>query len=192
LRVALLEFAAKGLSGARVDRIAALAKTSKRMIYYHFKNKEQLYSAALDHSYAEIRAKEAALDTEHMSPPDALRAIVTSSFDHHCQNALFVRLVMSENIHHARHISPSTVANSKQIIKTLTRILARGTEDGSFRPGIDPTHLHLTISGLGFHYVSNRPTFSHIFDMDMESSAAQDARRKIAADIVLRWCLKSP
>ncbi len=34
LEVATKEFAAKGLSGARIDAIAAATSTSKRMIYY--------------------------------------------------------------------------------------------------------------------------------------------------------------
>lgn len=95
---------------------------------------------------------------------------------------------MNENIHHARYISARTVEGNRKIIEILTRILELGTKNGSFRPNIDPKHLHLTISGLGFHYVSNRHTFSHIFEMDMESPAAIAQRRDIAVDIVLRWC----
>jgi hypothetical protein len=35
LEVATREFAQKGLAGARIDEIAKLTRTSKRMIYYH-------------------------------------------------------------------------------------------------------------------------------------------------------------
>jgi AcrR family transcriptional regulator len=34
IEVATQEFANKGLAGARIDEIAALTRTSKRMIYY--------------------------------------------------------------------------------------------------------------------------------------------------------------
>jgi AcrR family transcriptional regulator len=36
LAVATREFATLGLAGARIDRIAAQTKSSKRMIYYYF------------------------------------------------------------------------------------------------------------------------------------------------------------
>ena len=36
LDVATSEFAAHGYHGSRVDEIAALTRTTKRMIYYHF------------------------------------------------------------------------------------------------------------------------------------------------------------
>src|SRR3546814_2239823 len=38
--VATKEFAEYGLSGARIDEIAAKTKSSKRMIYYYFGDKE--------------------------------------------------------------------------------------------------------------------------------------------------------
>jgi len=48
VEVATVEFAAEGYSGARVDTIAAKTRTSKRMIYYYFGGKEQLYLAVLE------------------------------------------------------------------------------------------------------------------------------------------------
>lgn len=42
------EFSRFGYAGARMDRIAKRAGFSKGMIYYHFRSKEQLFSAALE------------------------------------------------------------------------------------------------------------------------------------------------
>ena len=47
LEIASEEFAANGLSGARIDEIAARTRSSKRMIYYYFGDKEGLYLSAL-------------------------------------------------------------------------------------------------------------------------------------------------
>jgi AcrR family transcriptional regulator len=192
LRVALREFAARGLSGARVDRIAAQVKTSKRMLYYYFKSKEELYEAVLEEAYAGIRATEADIDVDHMDPVAALRSIVSRSFDYHCAHEMFVRLVMNENIHQGRHISDSQISENRKIIETLSNILERGKKEGCFRADIDPRQLHLTISSFGFHFISNRFTFSRIFEMDMSSASAVAQRRAIAIDTVLRWCSSCP
>jgi AcrR family transcriptional regulator len=45
LAAARREFAAFGIAGARVDRIAAEAASNKAQIYYYFGNKEQLFDA---------------------------------------------------------------------------------------------------------------------------------------------------
>ena len=51
LAAARQEFAEHGLSGARIDTIAARMRTNKRMIYYYFGSKEGLYLATLEQVY---------------------------------------------------------------------------------------------------------------------------------------------
>src|SRR3546814_8207136 len=51
LEIASQEFALNGLSGARIDEIAARTRSSKRMIYYYFGDKEGLYLRALENAY---------------------------------------------------------------------------------------------------------------------------------------------
>ncbi len=47
LRAARAEFAAHGLAGARVDRIAATAPANKKQIYVHFGSKEALFDSVI-------------------------------------------------------------------------------------------------------------------------------------------------
>jgi TetR/AcrR family transcriptional regulator len=47
LNAAIKEFSEYGFAGARIDRIAKIAKINKAMIYYHYKSKEKLYEAIL-------------------------------------------------------------------------------------------------------------------------------------------------
>src|SRR5947207_13354703 len=81
VEAATREFAEKGLSGARVDAIAARTRTSKRMIYYYFGGKEGLYIAVLEEAYRKIRGIEGKLDLAHQPPEEALRTLVSSTFD---------------------------------------------------------------------------------------------------------------
>ncbi len=48
LNAAKLIFSRHGFNGARIDQIAKEANVNKAMIYYHFKNKEELYDAVVD------------------------------------------------------------------------------------------------------------------------------------------------
>jgi TetR/AcrR family transcriptional regulator len=66
LAAAQHEFAAKGLSGARVDAIARRARANKRMIYHYFGNKDGLYLAALERVYEDLRGTERTLDLAHL------------------------------------------------------------------------------------------------------------------------------
>ena len=75
LEAATHEFARYGLGGARVDRIAARAGANKRMLYYYFGDKEDLFLAVLGR-YAHIRGAERELDLEHSDPREALKRLV--------------------------------------------------------------------------------------------------------------------
>ncbi|GAA1873193.1 TetR family transcriptional regulator [Asanoa iriomotensis] len=48
VEAAYAEFAAHGIAGARVDRVAATAGVNKALIYFHFGNKEGLFTAVFD------------------------------------------------------------------------------------------------------------------------------------------------
>ena len=98
-----------------------------------------------------------------------------------------MRLVCNENLHYGRFVKQSARIQALNVpaIDTVRRIVERGTRDGSFRDGVDPVDLHMTISALCFYNVSNRYTFSTIFKTDMESQAALAARRESVVATVL-------
>ena len=191
LEVATREFSEKGLAGARVDEIAERTNTSKRMIYYYFESKEGLYRAVLEKVYEQIRLIESGITTEDRPPEEALREIVRVTFDWHNKHPDFVRLVMNENIHQGEHIGAMTGIQVRRqtIVDLLRRVLVRGEKSGTFRKGLDPIDLHMSISALCFYNVSNRHTFSRIFERDMTSPKAVAARRDVVIDTILRWCM---
>src|ERR671912_1751686 len=92
LEVAAAEFGEKGLAGARIDEIAAMTQTSKRMIYYYFGSKEGLYLAVLEESYKKVRDIESELHLQDLEPEQALRRLVAFTFDHHLQHENYIRL----------------------------------------------------------------------------------------------------
>jgi AcrR family transcriptional regulator len=192
LAAAAVEFAARGFSNAFVDTIAARTHVNKRMIYYYFGSKRDLYVAVLKNEYGKIREAEQGLDLDHLPPVEALKQYTESAFNYYQENEQFVHLVNLENVLKGRHLkaSKSFQALNSPIIEILQRILKRGVAEKLFRPGIDPIELHMTISALGFFYISNRYTFGAIFSHDMQSPKASEHRKQVIVDTVLRYvCL---
>jgi AcrR family transcriptional regulator len=189
LETASREFALNGLSGARIDEIAARTKSSKRMIYYYFGDKEGLYLRALENAYQQVRQGESALDTEGLSPSDALRRLVEFTFDHHHEHEEFIRMVMIENIHHGEYIDKSDVIRDLNVtaIDHIAEIYRRGVAEGVFRSGLDPVELHWQVSALCFFNVSNRATFSKIFERDIGTPAMLDRLKDNSVEMILRF-----
>ena len=192
LEVATEEFARNGLSGSRIDEIAARTRTSKRMIYYYFGDKEGLYVAVLESIYQKIRAIETRLDLDHLTPVDALKTLVEFTFDYQNENEDFVRLVMIENIHQGRYLARSKVIQELNVtaIDAIRGLYRRGVEQNVFRDGLDAIDIHWFISALCFFNVSNRATFSNIFKRDLTAPASLSSRRASVVDTITRFVLR--
>jgi len=192
LRAAHAEFAQNGLSGTRVEAIAARTRTSKRMIFYYFGDKESLYQAVLEEAYAEVRSGEAKLDLGDLPPDEALKRLVQFTFDHHRAHPDFIRLVMIENIHEGRHMAnmKSLVETNVAAISILERICKAGVKAGLFREDVSPLALHWQISAMSFFNVANRNTFSILFGDSLFSDLGQDKLREEVARTVVQSVLK--
>ncbi|MBA3477463.1 MAG: TetR family transcriptional regulator, partial [Lautropia sp.] len=107
LTAATDEFAAFGLGGARVDRIAERAGINKRMLYYYFGQKEDLFLAVLERSYEKIRGEEQNLNLTQVEPTEAIRRLIAFTWNYYIENPSFLILLNSENLHRARHLKKS-------------------------------------------------------------------------------------
>jgi AcrR family transcriptional regulator len=187
LDAATEEFARYGLGGARVDRIAARAGANKRMLYYYYRDKDNLFLAALERSYSQIRAAERSLDLEHLAPRLALRRLVEFTWRYFLEHPEFLTLLNSENLHKGRHVqrSRSVPEMHTPLVETLRGVLRRGERAGVFRRGIDPVQLYISIAGEGYFYLSNRYTLSQIFGRDLMAKKALAARARHNAEMIL-------
>ena len=189
LDVAMSEFAARGYAGSRVDEIAALTRTTKRMIYYHFGGKRQLYLAVLERAYAGIRAAEREVNVDNLDPVDAVRRVAEVTFDHHGAHPEFIRLVSIENIHNAEHVRELSQVSDlgAPVVALLEAILRRGRAHGVFRPDVDAIDVHMMISGFCVFRVANRHTFGVIFGRDLVDPAMHDRYRTMCGDMIVGY-----
>ncbi|RJQ78176.1 TetR/AcrR family transcriptional regulator [Pseudonocardiaceae bacterium YIM PH 21723] len=103
LAAAREEFAAYGIAGARVDRIAANAGVSKERIYGHFGSKDKLFEAALAEAQAEYQ-------TKFGSPGDDPLEYVGRIYDVHHSHPQLLRLLLWEALHHGDEALPEADA----------------------------------------------------------------------------------
>ena len=189
LSVATKEFADKGLAGARIDEIAAATRTSKRMIYYYFGNKDGLYVAVLEAAYGRMRQIEAALHLKDLTPEMALQNLVEFTYDHHQSNEDFIRLVMSENVNRGEYLGQSKAIQklNGSALETIDDLYTRGVKQGVFKKGLTPLEIHSAISALTFFNVSNRHTFGLIFKGQSVPGKAQTLKKSQVVDLITRY-----
>ncbi|MFB9378389.1 TetR family transcriptional regulator [Kineococcus gynurae] len=189
LEVATTVFARDGYSGARVDEIASITSTTKRMIYYYFGGKEQLYLTVLENAYNGVRTAEQALEVDDLDPVSAIRRLAELTYDYHHEHPDFIRLVSIENIHRGEFIrrldTLRTVAHRAPA--QIARILARGRAEDLFRTDVDEIDVHMVISAYCVFQVANRHTFEHLFGRDLADEDARSHHRTMMGDLVSAW-----
>ncbi|WP_275554932.1 TetR family transcriptional regulator [Mixta sp. Marseille-Q2659] len=193
LEGALKAFAEYGMQGARLEQIADYAQTTKRMVVYHFGNKEQLYIAVLEQVYQEIRQHETGLNLKAMPPEEAITRLVEESFDYHANHADFMRLVCSENLLRGRYIRQSAriQALNRSALDVLDDILTRGQQAGLFHDDVETIDVHRLISSICVHHVSNRYTFNALFSPDNSEADSIKRNRQLAVTATLRYLRRS-
>jgi AcrR family transcriptional regulator len=187
------EFSEHGLGGARMDRIAERAGLNKRLIYYYFEDKDRLFQAVLEQAYRHIRDEERRLNLLALKPADAVRRLVEFTWNYYLAHPEFLSLLNSENLQAARHLEKSQRARemNSPLIATLGEILERGRKEGSFRGGVDPLQLYVSIAGLAYFYISNQHTLSAIFGRNLMSAKAKNERLTHMTDVILGYVLRS-
>lgn len=186
------EFASHGLAGARVDRIAERAEVNKRLIYYYFGSKDDLFLAVLERTYADIREAEQRLHLDEVEPVEAIRQLISFTWHYYLEHPEFITLLNSENLHKAVHLKRSERIQemNSPLVQLLDGILARGRRDNLFHAGIDPIQLYISIASLCYFYLSNNPTLSAIFGRDLRAPKAMAQRLSHMTELVLGYVMR--
>ena len=178
---AIAVFAEHGLSGARMEQIATEAQTTKRMVVYYFKSKEQLYQEVLQHVYARIRETEQQLGLENVPP-----------VRYHATHADYMRVICMENMQRGKWLKSSGELKplNRTALSILEDILLRGQQQGVFQAGLDARDVHRLISSFSFYQVSNFYTFSSLYLDDPLPAIDDEAMVAHHCDIAVRAVIR--
>lgn len=119
LAAAFTEFAAHGVAGARIDRIAAAAKTSKERVYAYFRSKDELYLAVVAAMVRET------MDSVSLDVHD-LPGYVGEVFDFYVAHPEFLRFVQWGRLEHPRGFGPDANAATEAKVRALADAQAAG------------------------------------------------------------------
>ncbi|MCY4152710.1 MAG: TetR/AcrR family transcriptional regulator [Aestuariivita sp.] len=189
LEAAEHEFAMHGYEGARIDQIVQRAGVSKNLIYHYFGSKDHLFLMVMECMYERLRAHHADLQIEGLPPIKGMELLIRHTFQHFLEYPSVISLLNSENLTGAQHVRNSD--KLPHLYSTLSDLigdlLSRGDAEGVFRKGVDPQELYITISALGYFYLSNRHTLGVIYQTNLSEPHRIKARADHIVEVVLGY-----
>ncbi|MFT2689982.1 TetR family transcriptional regulator [Clavibacter zhangzhiyongii] len=138
------EFAAHGLAGARVDRIARSGRASKERLYAHFTDKESLFHAVLKLNGVEFFSA-VTLD------PEDLPGFVGQLFDHAYDHPQHRRMLAWARLDGVE----LDVPHSETSPSAKVQAIRRGQESGHIDPAWDPQRLLTMLFALAQAWVQS-------------------------------------
>ena len=175
LSAALREFSARGFAGARVDRIARLARVNKRMLYHYFGNKQDLFREILDRKLSERMAWAA-------TAPDDPAENLVYWFRIACADADWVRLMQWEALEADTARVSRKVEREHAFGWAVDRLRERQAR-GLLAPDLDPAHTLLSMMALTTFPVA----FPQITRLATGLAPGDPAFRKGHADFLRRF-----
>jgi AcrR family transcriptional regulator len=143
LAAALAEFASKGISGARVDRIAQRSKTNKRMLYHYFGSKDGLFRAVLNQRLSDRKP----VAIEPGDEPTRLSSI----FDRMQSSGDFLRLQMWEALERGARGRIENEEVRRETMLTRVAAVRESQAEGRISPDLDPEMLVIAELGLAVY-----------------------------------------
>jgi AcrR family transcriptional regulator len=186
LKAALEEFAIRGIDGARTEAIAKAAQVNIALVYYYYKNKEQLYMTVLEQIFAEMNRRVMAALSDCDSNRDAILAYLQTHFDYLAESPMRPRMILQEYVRSNRAASPCERLLKKYIGPVHDRVgqvLKEGIKRGEFRD-VDVKHFQFSMSGLTTMYFISADKIQQLTGIDPLSHEQLTKRRKAVADFV--------
>ncbi len=177
LRSAERIFAEAGLEGARTDAIAASAGVNKAMLYYYFKSKARLYSAALESNAAEFHRRADEVLSGPGSAGTLLLRYVSSHLDFIGARPFYPRLIQRLMMEGDRMVDRLVHKHSIPVYERLARLLENGIRSGEFRP-VDVRHALVSVTALTVFYYNAAPIVRRISGVDVFDRAEQVRRKQ--------------
>ena len=140
LGAALREFSERGFAGARVDRIARMARANKRMLYHYFGNKDDLFREILRRKLSQ-RAKWAE------AAPEEPAATLRYWFEIVCRERDWLRLTQWEALEH-RNGPLVREAERRAALDDSVKRVGRSQAKGLIARDLDPRHTLLCMAAL--------------------------------------------
>lgn len=187
LDVALVEFSERGFDGARINHIAEMTSTSKRMLYYYFGDKVGLYRATILFAYKTAKAMDHDLELDELTPTEALKQLVVKTFNNRSALDAFTRLVAGENLRRGECVKqlPEFKVINRPTLELIQRVYARGVETGEFKAGLDPLALLWFVLAPATFNVSNQHSFAVAWGDQLHTETGQQMLCDMAVRSVL-------
>jgi len=185
LAAAIRQFSENGLAGGRTEQIAEAAGVNKALLYYYFRSKEDLYTAAMETIAEGVHASSMSVLDIDASAGERFLRLILNHFDRIHSNRVFQSLMQQEMI----RLHRGEVTTLGPLVEKLFRplwirveaVVQEGIAAGELIP-VEQTQIIYACLGANVFYFLSAPMMRLARNVDPLEPAAIRFRRKAAIE----------
>ena len=153
IRAAMEVFARNGFGGSTTREIAENAGISEAMIYSHFRNKQDLYTAIIDEKLQESEPLYYPLDAmRNKDDPRVFTTIVSNYLRRHSEDTTFLRLLLFSALEGHELASMFVAGPVRKFFEFLADYIRERIDEGAFKP-VNPEITSRCLLGMVHYFV---------------------------------------
>ena len=153
IRAAMEVFARNGFGGSTTREIAENAGISEAMIYSHFRNKEDLYTAIIDEKLQESEPLYYPLDAmRNKDDPRVFTTIVSNYLRVHSEETNFLRLLLFSALEGHELAGMFVAGPVRKFFEFLADYIRERIDEGVFKP-VNPEITSRCLLGMAHYFV---------------------------------------
>jgi len=187
LQAAIQEFSEHGLAGARTGAIAAGAQVNKALLYYYFRDKESLYTAALEVVASQVAGDALAVLQLPCSAGERMLRFVLQHFDRILLRQGFQALMQQEMVRYRQGQSSAMEIIAKTAFEPMFGRVRAVLEEGIGAGELcDVDWIQVVYAALGANvfYFLSAPMVQLMGGLEPLDPAAIAARRRAAVEFL--------
>jgi AcrR family transcriptional regulator len=153
VQAAMYVFSRSGFSGATTRKIAKKAGISEAMIYSHFKDKEDLYSAIIDQKMQESEPLYYPLDAMRKKDDERVFETIVSNFmQRYSEDTTFLRLLLFSALEGHELAGMFVAGPVRRFFEFLAEYMRDRIDEGAFKP-VHPEIASRCLVGMVHYFV---------------------------------------
>jgi AcrR family transcriptional regulator len=187
IAAARLEFMAIGRAAATIESIAARACLTRQLVYYYYKDKDEIFFDIVIREAQSLFDRFENLDVEHRAPEEVIRELLLRLRDYANETPI-LSAYMVDTISRPSSDKKAAIIYTnmmQQIAKRLQTLLDRGAEQGNLRPGVNAARFFSAACMLTSG-ARHRHALGMMCGLDLTDEKDINSWQQFAVDLLMR------
>jgi TetR/AcrR family transcriptional regulator len=194
LNAALKAFSVHGFAGASITSIARIYHVSPALIHYYFKNKDELWRAALDHGFGDVIGDltETMRDLGEFDSVSRLKFFIRRYIAIVADRPEVFDVIIRESASPGPRLLWLTKRHLNPLYGLWTTLVEAAQNEGKIKSMVPPYHVSQIIVGASYQFMASRVRMHEAYGVDVTSKELRERHAEAVLDILFTGLLTNP